>query len=566
MTVICFFALVMAAQSGGAVPGKASGGAPADADVQHAVPKAEAIVSPVQAVDSSFMLLTQSERVEQSLDVTRLFTVCDGFGDGSAVDATPAAQRVGVGALRANSQTGADGGRVAVVQIGPVVLQPCVEPAMQAVETAPWWERRISRFAGAQLSPSAPAPQVAVPPCDEALRPMRSVLPDSSEAIARAMRRHSVAIDTLVQLRGEHEQASRVPKVTLPAQPALAMDLLEAVTWLELADASQSGLRIEGRVKEADAVVADILAFLKAIRCPALVPLVVERVPTGRKGFASLCLHPAWRTDSWSLVDPIVRLRANKERAAKEFALLAERMGRECGLAAEAIAELKSRLATVADNLPPGFEWTQSFKDDCEAHMRDAFKPGAMFGGVRRVPHFDPTDPITASIYARTVAFEVFGYAWSQPGAMPPSMVEMRQARLNQVLEPFRTALGDGSLVSKAGVDQGRATLDLVERFLSSNDTQWKPWMVFPPSPEVVSEVTVSLRSRVLGELQSLNESFVPGLTVDGSVQWEQVCWEVDGIFSAIGCFNEGRQGVRPWIFPDTAVIFWDGYVALRKW
>lgn len=557
MTVICFFALLMAAQSGGGLPGKAPGSA-------SAVPAVEAIVSPVRAIDSPFMLLTESERAEQTLAVTRLFAVCDGLGAGSVVASKPPTRRVGVGAMRAKSKAGPNGGRLTEVEIGPVVLQPSEGPATQTAETLPWWDRRIAEFS--VPPPDVPAPEAPPAPCEEAMRPIRSVLPDSAEAVARAVQRHSVAIDALVQLRGLNGQPSRNPKVTVPAQPALATDLLEAVTWLELADASQAGLRLDGCVKEADAVVADILALLKAIRCPSMASLLAERVPPGREGFASLSLHPDWRCDAWLLVEPIVRIRANQERASKEFTLLAERIGRESGLAPEAIAELKSRLATVAENLPPGFEWTQRFQDDCETHMRDAFKPGAMFGGVRRVPYLDPTDPVTASIYARTVAFEVFGYAWSQPGAMLPSMVAMRQARLDQVREPFRAALGDGSLVSKGGVDQGRVTLDLIERFLSSDDTLWKPWMVFPASPEVVGEVTASLRSRVLGELQSLNDSFVPGLTSGGSVQWEQVCWEVDGIFSSSGWFNEARQGVRPWIFPDTAVIFWDGYVALRKW
>ena len=556
MTVICFFAFLMAAQSGGGLPGKAPGSA-------SAVPAVEAIVSPVRAIDSPFMLLTESERAEQTLAVTRLFAVCDGLGAGSVVASKPPTRRVGVGAMRAKSKAGPNGGRLTEVEIGPVVLQPSEGPATQTAETLPWWDRRIAEFS--VPSPDVPAPEAPPAPCEEAMRPIRSVLPDSAEAVARAVQRHSVAIDALVQLRGLNGQPSRNPKATVPAQPALATDLLEAVTWLELADASQAGLRLDGRVKEADAVVADILALLKAIRCPSMASLLAERVPPGREGFASLSLHPDWRSDAWLLVEPIVRIRANQERASKEFTLLAERIGRESGLAPEAIAELKSRLATVAENLPPGFEWTQRFQDDCEAHMRDAFRANATFGGVPRYPPFEPRNPVVASIYARTVAFEVFGYAWAQPGAMLPSMVEARQAGLDEVLKPFRTALGDGSLVSLAGVDQGRVAIDLIERFLSSEDTRWKPWMVFPAGPEAASEAATSLRSVVLGELRSLNESFVPGLTVGGSVQWEQICWELDGVFGSTGSFHATRNGDRPWIFTDTGVVFWDGNVSLKK-
>jgi hypothetical protein len=69
----------------------------------------------------------------------------------------------------------------------------------------------------------------------------------------------------------------------------------------------------------------------------------------------------------------------------------------------------------------------------------------------------------------------------------------------------------------------------------------------------------------VLDELRSLNESYVPALTIGGSVQWEQICWELDGVFASTGSFRAGRDGSRPWIFTDTAVVFWDGNVSLKK-
>ncbi|MFO0003301.1 MAG: hypothetical protein ACK559_19440, partial [bacterium] len=59
------------------------------------------------------------------------------------------------------------------------------------------------------------------------------------------------------------------------------------VTWLELADASQACLRRRGDSKAADAVVADVRAFLKAIRCDAMDALVTERVPPSVEGVAS---------------------------------------------------------------------------------------------------------------------------------------------------------------------------------------------------------------------------------------------------------------------------------------
>lgn len=560
---ILVFAIVF--QSGVAVQPHEADRAASAAIAQPARIDSELRVSPVEAIWAPAMLLTESERRGEKLPTDRLFALCDGDAAGGSGEKRGAGPRIGVGALLAMARTKDDGGRIVTLQLGPVMLAPSEDLANQSDEPSRWWEHRIGEISDQDSVLTGPKALVGDSPCAEAMRPIRSVLPEDAAAVERAMTRHRIAIDMLVKLCDSDTQTAPSLQLAVPPAPALASDLFEVVTWLELADASQACLRRRGDSKAADAVVADVRAFLKAIRCDAMDALVTERVSLSVEGFASFTLHPAWRTDSWLLLDPIVRLRAVREKVGAEFASLADRIGRETGLDPQAIAELKMRLATVADNLPPGFEWTQRFQDDCEAHMRDAFRANATFGGVPRYPPFEPRNPVVASIYARTVAFEVFGYAWSQPGAMLPSMVEARQAGLDVVLKPFRTALGDGSLVSLAGVDQGRVAIDLIERFLSSEDTRWKPWMVFPAAPEAASEAAASLRSVVLGELRSLNESFVPGLTVGGSVQWEQICWELDGVFGSTGSFHATRNGDRPWIFTDTGVVFWDGNVSLKK-
>jgi hypothetical protein len=552
-------------QSGVAVQRHEANGAAGAVIAQPPDIRSDLLLSPVEALGSPVALLTESERGSEKLSLNRLFALCDTAHAGQSDERSGTGPRIGVGAVFAKAKTKVDGGRVVTIQVGPVMLAPSANPAKEDEEASRWWAQRMREFGDLDSVRTDPRSLTGDSPCAEAMRPIGSVLPVGAAAVERAMIRHKTAIDMLVKLRDLDTQTAVSLQLMAPPAPALATDLFEVVTWLELADASQACLRLRGDVKAADAVVADVRAFLKSIRSHAMEALLAERVPSGVEGFASLTLHPSWRTDSWSLVDPIVQLRAMREKVGAEFASLAERIGRETGLDPKAIAELKKRLATVADNLPPGFEWTERFEDDCEAHMRDAFQANATFGGVPRYPPFEPQDPVVASIYARTVAFEVFGYAWSQPGAMPPSMVETRQARLDQVLEPFRAALGDRSLVSKAGVDQGRATIDLIERYLASEDTRWKPWMVFPAAPEAAREAVASLRSVVLDELRSLNESYVPALTIGGSVQWEQICWELDGVFASTGSFRAGRDGSRPWIFTDTAVVFWDGNVSLKK-
>lgn len=552
---------------------------------QAAAPTApDVTLLPFHALRSSASLLADGAiqadlKAKQTSDgeisvasVTRVLRFCsalDAGSDGRSHE-TRKSPRLGLGLLRAKLGAPVDGARTVELEVGPLLVEPADPSEGAPASPAIWWPSGGHlRVAASEASPVAES--AAGPICLDALSRLEPIVPQKPADQQRLLRRHRQAIDALRTMKDSPEEARTRAPVELIESPALATNLFELVTWFELADAAQASLRLRGELKAADAVVTDMRAYLKSIRAPGLDSLLAERVPPASDGFASLVLHESWPHDAWQLVEPALRLSASLDRTRREFLALAERIGRESGLAQEGIDELKARLATVAENMPPGFQWTKRFEDDCANHMRRAFQSGAEFGGAPRAPAFVPNDPVVAAMYARTVAFEVFGYAWSQPGAMPPSLQAERQTLLAQITAPIRSAIVDGSLVGPSGIDHGREALDLIDRFLASEDARWKPWIVFPPTPEVASAAARQQRETLDRLVRGFHESFDPDLPSSNRILWPWAVWDIDSSLS-VDCWERASgsasrsPGRRPWIFPDTAPVFWDGYVPLRKW
>lgn len=503
-----------------------------------------------------------------ALPATRLLRFCS-ESDSSHPDSPRLegdAPRIGVGIVRAVAGATQDTGPTVDLAIGPVLLAPSDLPARGPESSIPWWTAGVALGLDTSVAKApAPMPHGSID-CEDALGRLSAVIPRDAKALDQSARRHRHAVEELLAARdAANGDRAGVPPEAIEA-PGLAADLFDVVTWLELSDARQAVLRRRGEVTAADAVVKDMQAFLKILKAPGLESLLSERVPSGTEGFASLVLHESWQTDAWQLVEPVLRLSASLDRTKREFASLAERVARDANLAPEALKELKARLATVARNMPPGFEWTQRFEEDCEAHMRKAFTAGAEFGGAPRAPAFDPANPLVASIYARTVAFEIFGYAWAQPNAMLPSMQAERQARLAQAVAPLEEAVRTGSLTTRSGVDQGRIALDLIASYLSSEDARWKPWVVFPPSEKIAGYAAREVFAAVESAVRRFDDGAEPGLPDPSRISWDFVVWDLDCALSVEGGMNAGTSGQRPWIFPDCAMMFWDGYVPLRKW
>jgi hypothetical protein len=302
---------------------------------------------------------------------------------------------------------------------------------------------------------------------------------------------------------------------------------------------------------------------LKAIRANLMVALLDERVPIGATVPASLTMHATWETDAWPLLQASIDALRTREDARHRFAQLAQRVAAKAGFPDEAKLWLGNRLDLVARNLPPNFVWDASFESAVKVHMEEAFQKGAMFDGVPRAPFFDAADVDICRIYAQTIAFEVFGYAWSREDALSPSQRALRASDFKRLLRPIQQAAEENRFVVHQ-YDLGDLAVARLNELYARESAQWKPWLVFPMRDPSQAPAAAAA---ILEALQREHESFTERATLPGhdyQFMLHPACvdWQVDEQF---GNGNDRQDGL-PWIMPDMATLFWDGYVALRRW
>lgn len=241
-----------------------------------------------------------SGRSGRGAPITKVLRFCSALDadapDGS--DASRGSARLGLGVLRARFGAPIDGVETLEFDVGPLLVEPA-EPSREAsFSPSIWWPTG----AGLRVALREATPAVGARPsgevCLEPFARIASVIPRSPDALERAVRRHRQALDALRKMKEDPEGARAGVAIGSDDAPALATDLFELVTWLELSDAVQASLRIGGKVKAADAVVAGMRALLKAIRATGLDALLAERVPVASEGFASLVLHESWPHDA----------------------------------------------------------------------------------------------------------------------------------------------------------------------------------------------------------------------------------------------------------------------------
>jgi hypothetical protein len=329
-----------------------------------------------------------------------------------------------------------------------------------------------------------------------------------------------------------------------PPRIVMNSGAIELAVWFECADARQVLARVRGETSAADTIVRDAVAMAKRIAAHGIEERIGEKVPSGISGFASWSLTTSWPTDSWELIACAQRLQEKHDHAATAFAALAARVGTVCGLLPSVVAVLEERLRTVAANLAPGFEWSAQFEKDCEAHLKDAFREGAMFGDVRRFPWFEVEDPVVGAIYAQTVAWEIYGYSYAQPNTLLPSAVARRSAQhaslMDTIKRHFETHPEQALAWSNETQSNSVDTYAAVEARWLSPSNQWKPWLVFDTGPEQLAVVAEDIIEQ-------------------GGFDAEGIWWSIETLSQYTG---EADTGAR--IFNELYYVFWDGYVLLR--
>lgn len=326
------------------------------------------------------------------------------------------------------------------------------------------------------------------------------------------------------------------PPAARPIVPYLGTSsALELVIWIQSLDAEQCALRAEGvdRLKDADAVVADIRAVLRALEARQLLQLLEERVPLSAPSGASLCASPSWPNDAWDLVAAVEKGRKNSERVRSELLRLAAAVAAQHRLPPEVLARLEERLEVVAGKLPLNLQWNQRLAEEIRDRVGDVMDPsggaplerlklglagdvdgslnigGAVIDGMK-----EPDDIVGGRVAANRAAWDVYGYLWSGIGALLPSEQAQRDWQREAVLSEFNSAAalrGTPPEVSKM----------LANDLASSLSDRWRPWMQFPVSNEILNErILPSFAGSVGWSLDALrsNEFRVTG-------EWKVLFW-----------------------------------------
>lgn len=246
-----------------------------------------------------------------------------------------------------------------------------------------------------------------------------------------------------------------------------------AVAWVEELDARQSLLRARGEIAAADRMVSTMLRHVRAIGAQGVAQLIVDRVPAGSSGAASLCLHRCWVTDAAELYAVATREHAAQKRFVRE---LRESISSASSCGKEAVEVGGRSIDELMGALPPGSRFDARMKAIVEAEL------ALLCDGQH--------DRTTLHVIAMTIALKAYSAAWSDAIKSYPEL-EHRAAAWHDALRrevasalespPYSTALAAADM--QAVLVLALARLEEVFNDGSSYFT------AFPPSADLQAQL-----------------------------------------------------------------------------
>ena len=144
--------------------------------------------------------------------------------------------------------------------------------------------------------------------------------------------------------------------------------------WFLDADARQASLRIEGDIKAADRIVADMQSNARRMRLPSIIDLLSLRIPKGTTGFVSLCLHESWPLEAWSMRSAVESFRQDLDVRRDRLRSLAAKFSRIHELSPQQAELFSGLLATSLDRvLPIGLQIDRADWIRFENHINESF-------------------------------------------------------------------------------------------------------------------------------------------------------------------------------------------------
>ena len=259
------------------------------------------------------------------------------------------------------------------------------------------------------------------------------------------------------------------------------IDLLDAISWLEVMDARQCVLRAKddpANVDQADRIVSRVADYLRRLGRPGLADWVRQEAVAGGARLTSFTISPEWPCMAWqlrdALVDVAVRHRALVDRWQQT--LCSESILQ--GLPDWLKAEVRSRAEDAARSLPLGLEAADETWREIRDHLEASLAQGRELDEARGREE------------ARTAVWECWGRLWSELGAVDTvdrvAADRQHAAIADQVSSAIARLARDADQTPAAKGAAETVRQQLSEQFAD----RFSPWTLLPFDDRVLRRVS----------------------------------------------------------------------------
>ncbi len=293
---------------------------------------------------------------------------------------------------------------------------------------------------------------------------------------------------------------------------------LEVAVWFEMMDALQLTMRKSSgltdlnhleHLKAADAAVDDMRAMARQLRCTSIIALIDERLPRGADGAVSLTAHKSWPFEAWVFVAAVDEMHERAARNRAKLLALARAAVKRHGLAAGILSHLEMRLEIVLEKWPINFECTsadeRSISDRLDYALDPTLGPTLVKAGdtqyVRETPtppFTDPNEVVAGQMRATTVAWEIYGYAWSSANTLLPSEAALLRSQRDQYLAVLPWAVQSDEFFLRRYAEPGRWVNAVLHGLDGCFNDRWKPWMSLPLEPAKFTKALAAWKESAL--------------------------------------------------------------------
>jgi hypothetical protein len=318
------------------------------------------------------------------------------------------------------------------------------------------------------------------------------------------------------------------------------MDPLAVCAWFESMDAERVAHLATEDPARARIVEQDMRDFARTIGADGIAAFLDSRTDTAGPLAASMVWQPEWPSIGWELVACTSAVRSGWADLAEHLRRVARRISRELHLGEEFEAALARELASLADVLPPGFRWSAAIEDALCAHA------------VQRIPEGQDVlgnSPAMRDVCARMVAWNFYGYAWAQPGALPVVERDRVREQRDTILADMERAFREGC--RDLTPDQWAAVAPEMTKGLAAVrqilEDPWNPWAVFPVEPETLRFAKNGLSAFLSGDFFHGSDFSTPArLGEAASHRW-----------ISIALVNPTSLGIRPATAHRSRLVPW---------